>query len=176
MASVATMVSREEYLRTSYEPDCDWVDGEVRGRNPGEGQHASVQGFLAYIFRLHAREWGVRAYPEMRVQTSELHYRVVDLCVVRRAGPFEGIVRKPPLLCVEILSKEDRMSEMQEKIEDYLGMGVKTVWVIDPLRRRAFNTDVLGLAVPVADTLRVEGTAVEVGIAEMFAELDELGV
>ena len=31
-----TLISVEEYLRTSYRPDCDYVDGEVLERNMGE--------------------------------------------------------------------------------------------------------------------------------------------
>jgi Uma2 family endonuclease len=170
--ATSTLVPLSEYLRTSYRPDCDWVDGQVRERNMGEGQHASVQGFLFYVLRGHGAEWSIRAYPELRVQTSEFHYRVVDVCVVERSAPFEALVRTPPLLCVEVLSKDDRMSEMQEKIEDYLGMGVRTVWVIDPLRRKASNTD-YGLALPVKEELTVKGTEIRISVREIFAELDD---
>jgi len=32
----ASLVSLEEYLSTSYDPDCDYVDGAVLERNVGE--------------------------------------------------------------------------------------------------------------------------------------------
>ena len=38
----------------------------------------------------------------------------------------------------EILSPEDRISRMQERIDDYLAFGVSYVWVIDPKTRRAW--------------------------------------
>ena len=38
-----TLISVEEYLRTSYRPDCDYVDGEVQERNVGEFDHSSCQ-------------------------------------------------------------------------------------------------------------------------------------
>ena len=41
-----THLSLEEYLRTDYEPDCDYVDGELEERNAGELQHSAVLGFL----------------------------------------------------------------------------------------------------------------------------------
>ena len=44
--AVGTLVSVEEYLHTSYQPDCDYVDGEVQERNLGElrsQQTASVR-------------------------------------------------------------------------------------------------------------------------------------
>lgn len=173
MATVAALVPLEEYLRTTYHPDRDWVDGELKERNVGEQEHASVQGFLTEMLRRNGKAWGVRAYPEFRVQTSAEHYRVADVCVTLRSTPFEVIAVTPPLLCVEILSKDDRMTEMQAKIEDYLGMGVRTVWVIDPRRRKAFNTDVRGLALPV-DELTVRGTDIRFSLPEVFEELDEL--
>jgi Uma2 family endonuclease len=175
MATSTTLVPLEQYLRTTYQPDRDWIDGEVRERNVGEGSHASVQGFLTFFFRLHGPEWGVRCYPELRIQTSDAHYRVADVCVVRRSDPFEEVVRIAPPLCIEILSKDDRMSDMQEKIEDYLGMGVTTVWVIDPVRRKAFNTDYEGLALPVAEFLTVKDTPIRVSLNALFEELNEIG-
>jgi len=172
MATTATLVPLKEYLRTTYHPDRDWVDGELKERNVGEGQHATIQTFLAYLFRTQRDAWNTRALTEQRVQTSAEHYRVADVCVALQSNPIEPIVRTAPLLCIEILSKDDRMSEMQEKIEDYLGMGTRTVWVIDPQRRRAFSTDYAGLAVAVPDFLTVKGTPIQVSIEAIFAELE----
>ena len=137
-ASTSVMVPLAIYLETTYRPDCDWLDGEVKERTKGERPHATIQGFLAYIFRLNRQAWQIVSLPEQRVQTSARHYRVSDICVVRRETPFEAIVQTAPLLCVEILSRDDRMSEIQERIEDYFSMGVRTVWVVDPRRRRAY--------------------------------------
>ena len=49
-----TLISVEEYLRTSYRPDCDYVDGEVLERNVGEKSHAKLQ--KAILLFLSARE------------------------------------------------------------------------------------------------------------------------
>ena len=167
-------VSLSEYLQTTYRPDRDWIEGELKERNMGEQPHAAVQGFLSYLFRLHAHAWHVRALPEQRVQTSPEHYRVADLCVVQRGVGQESIVRTPPLLCIEILSRDDRMSEIQERVDDYLLMGVATVWVIDPRRRKAFLSTIEGSVQMVRDVLRVDGTEITVPVAEIFAELDDL--
>jgi Uma2 family endonuclease len=88
-------------------------------------------------------------------------------------APFETIVHTPPLLCIEILSRDDRMSEMQERVDDYLGMGVAMVWLVDPRRRKAFMTEPHGLR-EAADELTVPGTPIRVAVTEVFAELDEL--
>ena len=171
--ATSTVIPLSEYLRTSYQPDRDWVEGEVKERNVGEGPHANIQVFLAFIFKLNAKAWGTRVYTEQRVQTSAEHYRIADVCVVRADAVFEGIVRIPPLLCVEILSWDDRMSEIQERVDDYFGMGVTAVWVIDPRRRRAFSASADGSLLPM-DALTVTGTEVHVLVADMFAEMDEL--
>ena len=168
------LVPLAEYLDTTYRPDCDWIDGEVRERNLGEQPHASVQGFFTGLFIQHGVEWGVRVFPEQRVQTSAEHYRVADVCVVRRELKLEPIVRTPPLLCIEILSRDDRMSEMQERVDDYFAMGVGNVWVVDPRRRRAYTADRTGGLEAAVDVLRIERTAIEARLSEVFSELDEM--
>ena len=167
-----TLVPLKEYLETSYRPDCDWIAGELRERNAGEKPHLKVQGFLCFVFHGNQDRWGVEAFPEQRVQTSIDHYRIADLCVTVLAESDDPIVRTPPLLCVEILSRDDRMTEMQERVDDYLEMGVGTVWLIDPRRRKAFSTDSGGAMRSVADTLKVPGAAIEISVAAIFAELD----
>ncbi|NYF90326.1 Uma2 family endonuclease [Tunturiibacter empetritectus] len=171
--AASTLVPLQEYLETSYRPDRDWIDGEVKERNMGEGQHAVLQKFFTLLFGTREQQWSVRVLPEQRVQTSTEHYRIPDICVTRRSAPFEAIVHTAPLLCIEILSREDRMSEMQERVEDYLGMGVEIVWLVDPRRRKAFVNDALGLREAVEE-LTVPGTAIRVAVTEVFAELDEL--
>jgi len=37
-------VSVEEYLNTSYRPDCDYLEGELLERNVGEWDHSRLQG------------------------------------------------------------------------------------------------------------------------------------
>ena len=175
MATVTpVLVSLDEYLTTTYRPDRDWIDGETRERNMGETPHASIQGFFVQFFRNNAKQLQIRVFPEQRVQTSAQHYRIADVCVVRRETPFEAIVRTAPLLCIEILSRDDRMSEIQERVEDYLTMGVPVVWVVDPRRRRAYIATASGALEPALDALTVPDTAIRIPVAEVYAELDEL--
>lgn len=44
----------------------------------------------------------------------------------------EGWLEIPPDLCVEVLSPNDRWSEVIEKINEYFQLGVPEVWVLDP--------------------------------------------
>ena len=41
--ATATFTPVGEYLRTSYRPDCEYVDGELRSRNVGETDHSRLQ-------------------------------------------------------------------------------------------------------------------------------------
>jgi Uma2 family endonuclease len=43
-----------------------------------------------------------------------------------------------PVLCIEVLSKDDTVRALEERIHDYLQFGVPTVWLIDPKTRLAF--------------------------------------
>ena len=79
----ATLISVEEYLHTNYDPDREYVDGEVVERNLGEKTHSTIQGNLIYHFRLSRDEWGVRAYPEQRGQISPTHFRIPDVTVIK---------------------------------------------------------------------------------------------
>ncbi len=167
-------VSMEEYLATSYRPDRDWVDGQVRERNMGEGQHAVVQKFLAMFLGNHEEEWGILALTEQRVQVSATHFRVPDVCVVSGKQTFEVIVRTPPLLCVEILSREDTATEMLERVDDYRLMGVATVWMIDPRRRSASVIDASGAMRRAQTELTVPETKIRLAMDVLFAQLNRL--
>jgi Uma2 family endonuclease len=133
-----TLISVAEYLSTSYRPDCEYLDGVVLERNLGEWDHSRLQYRLAVEISAQEKRLGMRGVVEQRVQVRPNRFRVPDVCVVLDSAPTEQILRRPPFLCIEILSKDDRMSEMQERIDDYLAFGSPYVWVIDPRTKRAF--------------------------------------
>jgi len=163
------MATVEEYLRTSYSPDCDYVDGEVQERNLGQTDHSWIQGILiAYLFS-RRKEWGITVLPEQRVRVSKTRFRIPDVCVVLGPKPAEQVLTVPPFLCIEILSPEDRMSPVQERIRDYLNMGVAYVWVLDPETKRAYSfSSPEGLREEKGGVLRTENPAMEVPLNEIF--------
>ncbi len=173
-ATNTVMVPLDVYLGTSYRPDRDWIDGETIERNMGEKPHNRIQQFLCQYLGNREKELGILVYPEQRVQTSGTHYRVADVCVTWAEGADELdelIVTIAPLLCVEILSRRDSLIDMQDRIDDYKGMGVRQVWVIDPFRRKAYMASERGFMQPEEDVLTIEGTDIRVPLDEMFAAL-----
>ena len=115
MAS-GTLISVTEYLKNSYRPDCDYVDGRIEERNVGEQDHAALQGALILWFGQRQQEWNIEVLPEQRVQIPPTRFRVPDVCLVSLDQPVEQILTKPPLACIEILSPEDTMCRIQERL------------------------------------------------------------
>lgn len=157
----------EVYLTSVYRPDCDYVDGEVLERNLGEREHSYVQMALGSYFFARRKELGIQVYPEQRVQVKPNRYRIPDLCVVL-GGTKEKIFTQPPFLCVEILSPEDRMPRVWERLHDYFEMGVRNVWVIDPENRVAHIASRSGDLHRVTDFLRTSDPVLEVPLSEIF--------
>jgi Uma2 family endonuclease len=191
-----TLVSVEEYLSTSYRPDREYVDGQLVQRNMGERDHSELQMALSAFVsalgphpqRLSLRDslrspsapaegspfnrrttLGIHVFPEQRVQVKKTRFRVPDVCVVAGKKPAEQIFTSPPFLCIEILSKDDRMLEMQDRIDDYLAFGVSYVWLIDPRTKRARVYSREG-SHEVKDALRTREPEIVVPLAELFPE------
>ncbi len=171
-APAPTLVSVEEYLRTDYSPDCDYVEGELQERNVGEKDHGKVQKALILYLGPREKQFGIWVIAEQRLQVTATRFRVPDICVVVGPEPGEQILTRPPAICVEVVSPEDRMSRIQEKIDDYLRFGVRCVWVIDPKTRRAWMYTPDGIAEVRDGMLRAplgDGRELAVPLAEIFA-------
>lgn len=162
----------EEYLATSYRPDCDYVDGEIEERNLGEKEHSILQQALVFLFRLNRDTWSVEVFPELRVQVKPTRYRVPDITVLPTGVSWERILRKAALLFIEILSPEDRLSKVRERVDDYLSLGTEHVWIVDPELRKGYVCSRRGFQEPEGGVLEIPGTPIRVVLSELFAELD----
>jgi hypothetical protein len=147
---------------------------DARERSSGEMHHSSVLKFLTLHLGQHEREWHIRVLPRQCVQVMPGVLRVADMAVARRETRYEPALVTAPLLVVEILCDSDRMASSRELIADYVAMGVDTVWVIDPKRRRAYSAEKGGLLTEQRDDLTVKGAPIHVPVLELFAELDEM--
>jgi Uma2 family endonuclease len=161
-----------EYLRTSYRPDCDYVDGVVQERNLGEQDHSDLQTRIAKLLGADPDEAYIWVNTELRVQVKPDRFRIPDVCVRRADAPSEQIVQTPPLLCIEVLSPEDTVSRTRERVRDFLDMGVRQVWVVDASTRSVMVFEKATMVEHTAGILRVPDTGVEISLADVFTILD----
>jgi Uma2 family endonuclease len=134
-----TAVSVEEYLHTSF-PDLDqeYRDGELVERTLPDTLHSMTQGALCVFFGVRRKELSVYACPELRLKVRERLYRIPDIAVFHPTLPTAGVPDTPPLIAIEILSPDDRLAAVREKLEEYHRWGVKHVWLVDPHQRRMY--------------------------------------
>jgi len=132
------LVSVDEYLRTPYRPDCDYLDGEAVKRNLGEFEHSSAQREILLFLATHYPELRKRLLPEQRVQVRPDRYRIPDICIVTAESVGQKIVTTAPELCIEILSPEDTLTKTMDRVRDYFSMGVPSCWIVDPVSREAW--------------------------------------
>ncbi len=173
MATSPVLISIEEYLHTSYHPDADFVDGEIEERNLGEYEHAKLQTLIAFLFTANEDDWGTDAIVEQRIRVNSSRVRVCDIAILRADTPHEPVTATPPLLCIEIMSPEDRLSRAKLVLADYFAMGVANIWLIDPIRRAAYTFGAAGLQEADLTNLNVAGTPIRVDLTAAFAKLDK---
>ncbi|HEX4810989.1 MAG TPA: Uma2 family endonuclease [Bryobacteraceae bacterium] len=130
------LVSVEEYLHSSYEPDAEYVDGRIIHRALPKKPHSKMQSYLDRTLYTAMHPSGYEVWVEQRIRTrpDPARYRVPDVCVTLGEPP-EDIFTAPPFLCVEVLSPDDTAVGVRTKVEEYLTFGVSHVWVIDPAAR-----------------------------------------
>ena len=118
--------------------------GELQPMTPIGIQHGAVVGNLQLLLGTHVKKNRLGLVgPEIgfRLSRDPDTVRAPDIAfIAKRRLPKEGIPKKfadfPPDLAVEVLSPEDKASEIQKKVEEYLAAGVPLVWVVDPANQK----------------------------------------
>jgi Uma2 family endonuclease len=155
----------EAYLRLTDKPNREYRDGVLYPKAMPTKLHSIIQLALATLLRGQ----GVAAFPELTLCLSPTKYLIPDVAV---AGDFPGPYPTEPIrLCCEILSPEDRLGAMLAKCEEYHAWGVPFCWVIDPVKRAAWEYHSAGEPLRATETLRAGDIAISV--SELFASLDK---
>lgn len=163
-----TQLSVSEYLASSYEPEVDYVDGEIEERNMGEPDHAWLQAEIAMLLKGMGWRW---TYTELRLQVAETRYRTPDVCVYPVQQERRTVPSTPPLLAVEILSPDDQRGRLLRKLGDYLAWGCPCVWIIDPEKHQGSVLTAADEFPRLVDTLsHPTEPALRVAVAQLFAE------
>ena len=144
MSTGTKLVTAEELWAMPNNARRELVRGEVRTMAPAGFEHGAVIMNLAVPLGAHVKAHGLGVV--LGAETGFVLKRNPD--VVRGADvAFVQASRIPagrlpvkfwegaPDLAVEVVSPDDTLNEVEEKVEDYLDAGTRLVWVVDPRRK-----------------------------------------
>jgi Uma2 family endonuclease len=160
--AVQAGISIEEYLRTSYEHDREYVRGEVVERGMPTFMHGKTQLRLGAIF---VAKPNLFASAEVRNRITPDLVRIPDIAVYSEE-PTEPVPTHPPLVAIEILSPDDRYHEVVAKCREYHRWGVRHVWVVDPVSREFQYFD--GMDLRTVPQLELPEASLTITPAEVF--------
>ncbi len=155
------------------------VRGRLIVREPPSTYHGRVQSNLNVLVGSHVRAHALGAVfgqdTGFKIASDPDTVRAPDLAFVDRTRmtqiPRRGYAALAPDLVAEILSPEDRPGEVLAKAGEWLGAGVRLVWVIDPDRRVASVYRDDGSVTTVASDADLDGDAVLPGLSFRLSEL-----
>jgi Uma2 family endonuclease len=131
--STATLVSVDDFLKITEKPYREYRDGIVTSKSMPTKFHSLIMLALSNLLQ----QQGVKAYPELTLRLSPSKYLVPDVTV---AADFPGDYPTDPVfLCCEILSPDDRLGATLGKCEEFHAWGVPHCWIIDPVKRTAWE-------------------------------------
>ncbi len=181
MATVPRTMTAEQLLQTPGLGRCELRQGELLMMSPAGEEHGAIVARItirlgAFVLerqlgRLFGAETG------FLIALNPDTVRAPDVAFVRAERlsprPGKGYFPGPPDLAVEVLSPNDRASEVLVKVNEWLDAGCRMVWLVDPETRtvtvyRSRNEiRVFGAADPLLGEDVVAGF--NIPVAEVFA-------
>jgi len=160
-----TAISADEYLHTSF-PDVDreYRDGELVERTMPDYLHGRTQLLLGVFFEALRRKLSVYVCSETRMKLREDLYLIPDIAVFWPSAPALLPI-SPPLVAIEVLSPDDRLTAVREKLQEYRAWGVPNVWLVDPHSRRLYTCDIRLTEVT---SLTIPELSITLGASEIF--------
>jgi len=143
MATTAKLTVEEFLALPDTKPGSELINGEIVQKSMPNVAHMLIQQLLVLIVGLFIRQnrlgiSGTEGRCIFGPPGSERPLLPDFLFVAREhlAGiELHGPIRRAPDLAVEILSPDDRMTDVMDKLRFYLLNGVRLVWLIDPENR-----------------------------------------
>jgi len=119
------------------------IDGEIVEMTPTGFEHGDYELNLASFLKNHLKDKGYISVGEVGVLISKnpLRIRGADIVYVSKEKIKEkpkGILEIAPDLIIEIIFPNNTVSEIEEKVEDYLKIGVQKVMLINPQTQKVF--------------------------------------
>lgn len=139
-----TLMTGEEFFHRPDLGPCELVNGRIVPLPPTGCDHGFVEARLVSRLMTYAESSGrgevmsgeagiyIRRNPDT-VRAPDAAFISNERLVKRNSSSYLDIA---PELVVEVLSPDDRWSEVTEKIQDYFDAGVARVWIVDPKARK----------------------------------------
>ena len=114
-------ITAEQYLHMTFEHD--YIRGKIR---------FLLAQALVPVTQTHP------LYPcfGVQMQVAPDVYRIPDVAVFAGQEPKQSIPCEPPLLVIEIISREVLHRDLMTKLEEYRKWGVPNIWIVNPLAKR----------------------------------------
>ena len=156
----------EEYLHTAFPGlDKEYRDGVLVERSLPDYLHSKTQRVLIVLLSALEKAFPVFVCPELRLRVRPGLYRIPDVSVFYPNEPKERVPGTPPFMAIEVLSLDDRMADVREKLAEYRAWGVTYVWLVDPHSKRMYTCNAELVEVPM---LQINELGLELKPADIF--------
>jgi len=127
----------EELMRIKHEGKVELVDGEVKLMTPAGAEQGAISMDLATRLNNYVRRHKLgRIFDAQTGFRPFENLRAPDISFVNKEKLPErlpkGFLRVAPDLAVEVLGPEEKVSDYDEKVAEYLSWGVRLIWLVDP--------------------------------------------
>lgn len=131
-APAVPLVSVDEYLNASYEPEMEYVNGVLIEKGMPTVPHNLLERVLLFWFAQFEQQLRFKVMHEVRtVIVERARYRLPDILLVPR--PLHSdICNVVPWAVIEIISPDDTIRKTRDRFLDYAELGVKHVLQLDP--------------------------------------------
>jgi Uma2 family endonuclease len=147
----------------------EYVDGVLVERNVGDWFHSQVQSNVIFALRLKYR--GIHVLPEIRSRVNPTRFRLPDVAVLL-SKPKSRVLTDAPFIAIEILSEEDRVTRLVERLREFVALGTPHIWVIDPRLKLMYVFRNDSLQAVEGDALATDDPCLELTREEVFLDLD----
>jgi Uma2 family endonuclease len=162
-------ITAEQYLHMTFEHDAEYVHGEIVERAMPDRLHSTLQFLILMAFGRLIQSHPLFPYPELRLRLEPRVFRIPGISVFGGQAPRENVPSTPPLIVIEILSKDERYRILMQKLEEYRVWGVPNIWVVDPLAKRLASYTASGLQY--VSSLALAGYPLELTPSALFSDL-----
>ena len=143
MTTAKEITTAQQLLRARGLGPCELVRGELVMMTPAGSEHGSIAASITASLVTSVKEkrlgrvFGAETGFQIGHDPDTVRAPDVAFVCAERVGPTlaKGFFQGPPDLAVEVVSPNDRASEVFAKVQDWLDAGCRVVWVVDPETR-----------------------------------------